>query len=93
MIQFWAKVMITIVWSLWVTHQLLMLVIMLNFLIAIISQSYENVMSKSVILKYRQKIQLNFECLLILDFFNVLSEFNCLTVVSEDGADTSSGEW
>jgi hypothetical protein len=35
------KLMITIIWALWFLNQLFILIVLLNFLIAIISQSYE----------------------------------------------------
>ena len=86
--------MISLIWMLWLFHQMIILVVLLNFLIAIISQSYENVMSKSMIFKYRQRVQLNLECLLILDTFGVLKPFNCMTIVSEDSNFAEdSGEW
>ena len=41
-----ASFMISLVWTVWVLHQFLVLIILLNFLIALISQSYEDVMTK-----------------------------------------------
>lgn len=91
--QFEGTVMVTIIWSVWVLHQLIILVVMLNFLIAIISESYESVMSKSEIFKYNQRAQLNVECLQILHYLKLLGGLNCLTVVSQDGKDSEWGEW
>ena len=44
-----------------------MMIIMLNFLIAIISQSYEEVMSTTFVLMYEQRCQMNQE---VAIFFN-----------------------
>jgi len=45
-------VMITIIWSMWILHQFILLILLLNFLIAIVSQSYENVMQKTEVFIY-----------------------------------------
>ena len=58
-----AYMMITLIWIVWVLHQFMNLIILLNFLIAIISQSYENVMQKLVVFKYKTRVDFNLECL------------------------------
>ena len=58
-----ATIMITLIWIVWVLHQFLVLVILLNFLIAIISQSYENVMTKLDVFKYQTRVDFNLECM------------------------------
>jgi hypothetical protein len=55
--------MIALIWFIWVTQQLLILIILLNFLIALVSQSYENVKSKEEIYKYKQRVEMNRESL------------------------------
>jgi hypothetical protein len=40
-------VMISLIWFVWVAHQFVILILLLNFLIAIVSQSYENVMQQT----------------------------------------------
>jgi hypothetical protein len=39
--------MISLIWFVWVAHQFVILILLLNFLIAIVSQSYENVMQQT----------------------------------------------
>jgi hypothetical protein len=58
-------IMICIIWSIWFLNQYLVLIILLNFLIAIISQSYDSVMSTSLQTKYTQRCDLNWECTLL----------------------------
>ena len=65
---------------------------MLNFLIAIISQSYEEVMSKAEIFKYKTRVDLNLECQQIFDFIGFLESFNTLLIVSQD-EDVQSEQW
>ena len=74
--------MISMIWTLWIIHQFVNMIILLNFLIAIISQSYENVMSKSAIFKYKQRAQLNQECLMMLDYFCWLEEINIIAIAA-----------
>ena len=50
-----------LVFFIWGFQQFFMVIILLNFLIAVISQSYENVMSKKLIKKYLQKAELIIE--------------------------------
>ena len=40
------KIMLATIWLVWFLQQFIILICLLNFLIAIVSQSYENVMSK-----------------------------------------------
>ena len=47
-----------------------MLIILLSFLIAIIGQSYDSVMSKTIISLYKSKCDFNKECTLLLDKLN-----------------------
>jgi len=43
----------------WFLNQFLILIIVINFLIAVISQSYENVMDTATKIKYSQRCDLN----------------------------------
>ena len=74
--------MISLVWTVWVLHQFLVLIILLNFLIAIISQSYENVMTKLEVFKYKTRVDFNLECLQVMEFFGLLESFNTLLLVT-----------
>ena len=70
------KFMIFVIWTFWFIHQYLILIILLNFLIAIISGSYEDVMSQEVQLKYQHRCEMNLECLVILNKKRNLQHFN-----------------
>jgi len=68
--------MIFIIWVVWIANQILVFIILMNFLIAIISQSYEQVMSQKIINKYSQRVYLNREsCLLRI---NELTKYDCM---------------
>ena len=68
--------MIGVIWMFWFIHQYLILIILLNFLIAIISGSYEDVMSQETQQKYMHRCELNLECLVILNKKVKLPHFN-----------------
>ena len=90
--QFLGKMMIMIIWFIWIFHQFVILIILLNFLIAIISQSYEDVMSKSEQMKYKTRVDLNLECLQTYNFFGKLPSFNILLIASQNEEDGQSDQ-
>lgn len=55
----YGHVMIACIWGIWLINQFFITIILLNFLIAIIVQSYESVMSKSIINIYSTKAAWN----------------------------------
>ena len=89
-----AKIMLFTIWLVWFLQQFIILICLLNFLIAIVSQSYENVMSKKEQFKYRERVLMNKECLTVLQYFIVLSNFNTILIVSQIDEDSqASDEW
>lgn len=56
-----SNTMLTAVYGLWFVNQFLVLIILLNFLIAVISQSYEKVKNSAIILEYQDRCELNRE--------------------------------
>ena len=60
--------MIYVTWFNWMLQQYFMLIVLLNFLIAIISQAYENDLAMSVQNEYRQKCEMNLEAFFLLEF-------------------------
>ena len=88
-----AYVMIALIWIVWVGELFFVLIILLNFLIAIISQSYEAVMMQQNMNKYRHRSQLNRECRMTMSFLRwdtTLGPFVLATNVSDSQGD---GEW
>ena len=53
------SMIMAIIWLFWLANQFFVLIVLLNFLIAIISESYEAVMAESIIHKYVHKIEMN----------------------------------
>ena len=54
------------IWFIWFLNQWFIFMILLNFVIALISQSYETVMTKAMEAKYAQRTKLNKECQLVM---------------------------
>jgi hypothetical protein len=100
-----AVFMIYFIWVMWVGMQVFLSIILLNFLIAIISQSYEEVMNQSVISKLKQKCELNEETFGFINFFRsyqsseawYLSKFNVdnsgIFIVSTSYSQTVNSQW
>ena len=58
--------MIYLLWFFWFINIFLMLIILLNFLIAVISATYEKVNSQKINYTYKDKAEMNEECCTIL---------------------------
>jgi hypothetical protein len=66
---FWPQFYIVLIWMFFIFNQLFIAVILLNFLIAMISQSYEQVMQHKSKSQYSQKGELNMELQLLKSIF------------------------
>ena len=65
----WEDVQLTMIWVVWLFNQYAILVIMLNFLIAVINDTYVKESSVSKMHKYKHRNELNLEYLQIRDCF------------------------
>lgn len=65
---------IMVLWLIWDIQIFIMLIMLLNFLIAIVSQTYEDVMDKHDQISYLFRAELNRECRVILNFFGLDSK-------------------
>ena len=54
-------ILIIVIWTMWVVQAIIMIVVLLNFLIAVITQTYESVYGKKVIYIFNDKAALNKE--------------------------------
>lgn len=60
---------IFLIWCTWFICTFSMIIILLNFLIAVITESYEEVATKQSIYTYLHKAELNEECYSLLSYF------------------------
>ena len=72
--------MIYSIWLVWIVNQYVVLIILLNFLIAIISQSYDNVMSKQIMSKYQNRSAINRELRLSMKAVGLKHKMNVATM-------------
>lgn len=69
---------IVLIWITWVVQTFFMLIVMLNFLIAVITNNYENVFNKQIIYSYFHKAGLNHETCMLLSVLQDLPEYRCI---------------
>jgi formate-dependent nitrite reductase membrane component NrfD len=53
------------IWGTWMANSLLLMMILLNFLIAILCASFEDVQNKAVQYEYKAKAEMNVDTMLI----------------------------
>ena len=87
-----SSLMIGGIWLIWLFNQILILVILMNFLIAIIAQSFEEMMSQQLINKYKHRAEMNRECRLNLYSFGYAPKIDCLTIQADNSVNETS-EW
>ena len=69
-------IIIAMIWCVWVINQIFNLIIMLNFLIAVISNVYDTVNEKKELLMYTQRAQINREYFMLKNFFKISNFYN-----------------
>lgn len=84
---------ITIIWLIWFANAFFVFIILLNFLIAIISQSFEEVMSKSLNFQYKHSAELNRECQLIRNAFNLRTNYDIFLLTTASFKQDQNQEW
>lgn len=86
-----------LVWLIWWFNQFMIVIILLNFLIAVISQSYENVMNSATILKFKDIAQLNREAYLVMQYLPntrmVYTNKLILTIADEEDRQNDDEGW
>ena len=82
---------IYLIWLLWYTQTFCMLVVLLNFIIAVINETYNLVKNDQVLINYADKAELNKECYEILSFLKKHAEFSVIRF-TVNKQDDKSGE-
>ena len=89
-----ANAMIGVIWVFWFLNQFFCLIILLNFLIAIVSESYEEIVSESLTFMYEHRAQMNTESRLPFKKFmkhKIARNVDCIVITcstpEEDGGD------
>lgn len=69
---------VSFIWGIWYTQTFVMLVVMLNFIIAVITATYDEVTQNQVFIHYKYKAELNLECFELLDYIGYPKKFKIL---------------
>lgn len=77
------KMMVGLIWTIWFLNQFFCMVMLMNFLIAIISDEYATISTFQNHYTYMRRKELNFDCLCVYNFFQQLEDFNTLIVWSD----------
>ena len=69
---------VTLIWLMWYVQAFFMLVVLTNFIIAVITNTYNQVIVMQRIISYRHKADLNVEIFELFNLFNKLEKFQIL---------------
>jgi hypothetical protein len=83
---------VILIWVVWFVQTFFMLIVMLNFLIAVITSNYEKVKSEQAIIAYLNKASLNAETYMILKCFKDLPEYRCIVLQKSRLSDSTKDE-
>ena len=84
---------VALIFTIFVTLLFLMIIILLNFLVAVISQTYENVMTTRSSTIYLHEAELNRECRLFLKSFFLDNRITQFILTCDPSNDAEAGEW
>lgn len=86
--------LITLIWVVWLVNQFINLIILLNFLIAVISQVYDNVVADQKLLMYKHRAELNREYFMIMRMFLMIKEFQIIVFsMDKELVEQEEEEW
>jgi hypothetical protein len=70
--------MLYAIWFLWIVNQLVNLIILLNFLIAVTGEVYDDVVGEKEYYLYRHRAEMNYEWYMIQEQFHLLKPFEII---------------
>lgn len=82
-----------VIYTFWFLNQFFILIVLINFLIAVISQSYENVMDTATVIKYEQRCILNSNISIIHEHRKVLKKNYDCVILSSNTQHDGENEW
>ena len=75
-----SNINIILIWFIWCMQTFFMLVVMTNFIIAMITSTYERVSQYQRIISFQHKAVLNEECYMLLSYFTTLPEYKIVVL-------------
>lgn len=88
-----AQTMVYLIYLVWFFNQYFIYILLLNFLIAVISQSYADVMANANISQYKQRAELNRECLIRSKAFGQDREVSVLILSADTQDESLESKW
>lgn len=85
---FFKSLNIYLIWAAWFLQSFFMLVVMMNFLIAVISETYQQISSQRKIIDYRNKSELNEEAFIMLSAIKSFPEFRVVVFSTNSQQDS-----
>ena len=85
--------MVFFIFTIFIVLLFLMIIVLLNFLIAVISQTYENVMTTKTSTTYLHYAELNRECRLNLHSFGLDQQMHPFILSCECSSEMQAGDW
>ena len=87
--------MLYLTWMIWMSHKYFLHIVFMNFLIAIISQVYENDLANTYQNEYTQRAEMNLEAEQLLTFLGFMKKYSLyvLTADVNDVVDENLKEW
>ena len=79
---------VRLIWLSWFLQVFFILVIMTNFLIAVITTTFDRVVNRQKIVSYQQKAELNEECFLLKNVFYEMPQYNIVVLSTGKEAST-----
>lgn len=79
------------IWAFWLFNSFVNLIILLNFLIAVISQVYDQVIATQQFCSYMYKSDFNREYYIVMEYFDAVPEYRILVQTQDINLDKSEG--
>ena len=76
-------IQLIMIWGIWLFNQYIIMIVMLNFLIAVISETYSRETERLKMHTYQFRNQLNLEFLTIRDTFLSLDNITCVIYITD----------
>ena len=85
-----SKIMVFMVWACWIYNSFLLMLILLNFLIAVLCESFDTVQNEAIQYEYKAKSEMNVDTMLIQKVMGRLAPFEAVILSCQESNERSS---
>ena len=86
----YSKIMIGLVWACWLFNSFLLMLILLNFLIAVLCESFDTVQNEAIQYQYKAKAEMNVDTMLLQKVMGKLNPFEAVILSCKSSSTRSS---